>query len=79
MVVMIGGSEGREDTLTASALAAVGYPPLALGYFEEPGLPQCLCNISLGNALGGSQQADALADEQSWVRMIEFINDPWQR
>jgi dienelactone hydrolase len=232
VVVVIGGSGGGEDTLTASALAATGYPALALGYFNEPGLPQCLCNIplqyfaravrwlrtqpvargrplvlygvsrggegalliaayepdlfnaviasspsadvngaiggsagtegaawtwqgkpllagteipvsrirvplligdggqdavwdssasatlvmselsaahdpapyanlyypdaghaflgtppyfpydgfgGLGNALGGSQQADALADEQSWARMIDFINDPWQR
>jgi dienelactone hydrolase len=46
-VVVIGGSEGGEDRFTASALAAVGYPAMALGYFGEPGLPSCLCNIPL--------------------------------
>ena len=46
-VVVIGGSEGGEPTLQASALAAIGYPALALGYFAEPGLPKCLCDIPL--------------------------------
>jgi acyl-CoA thioester hydrolase/bile acid acetyltransferase-like protein/bile acid acyltransferase/acyl-CoA thioester hydrolase-like protein len=46
-VVVIGGSNGGEDTLTAAALAATGYPALALGYFKEPGLPSCLCDIPL--------------------------------
>lgn len=46
-VVVIGGSEGGEPTLQASALAAAGYPALALGYFAEPGLPKCLCDIPL--------------------------------
>lgn len=46
-VVLIGGSEGGEDTFTAAALAMDGYPALALGYFKEPGLPQCLCAIPL--------------------------------
>jgi hypothetical protein len=46
-VVVIGGSEGGELTLTAGALAMAGYPALALGYFKEPGLPQCLCSIPL--------------------------------
>jgi dienelactone hydrolase len=46
-VVVIGGSQGGEDTLTAAALAMAGYPALALGYFKEPGLPQCLCAIPL--------------------------------
>ena len=46
-VVVIGGSDGGEDTFTAAALAMDGYPALALGYFEEPGLPQCLCAIPL--------------------------------
>jgi dienelactone hydrolase len=46
-VVVIGGSEGGEDTLTAGALAMAGYPALALAYFQEPGLPQCLCAIPL--------------------------------
>jgi len=30
-----------------------------------------------GDFMGGSQQANALAMERSWARMIEFINDPW--
>jgi dienelactone hydrolase len=46
-VVVIGGSGGGEDTLTAGALAMAGYPALALAYFKEPGLPQCLCAIPL--------------------------------
>jgi dienelactone hydrolase len=46
-VVVIGGSEGGEDTLTAGALATLGYPAMALGYFGEPGLPHCLCDIPL--------------------------------
>jgi dienelactone hydrolase len=46
-VVVLGGSEGGEDTLTAAALAMDGYPALALGYFKEPGLPHCLCAIPL--------------------------------
>jgi len=46
-IVVIGGSEGGEDVLAVSALAADGYPVLALGYFGEPGLPQCLCGIPL--------------------------------
>lgn len=47
-VVVIGGSGGGEDILTAQALAMTGYPALALGYFQEPGLPKCLCDIPLG-------------------------------
>lgn len=35
-----------EDARTAS-LALNGYPALALAYFQEPGLPQCLCAIPL--------------------------------
>jgi dienelactone hydrolase len=46
-VVVIGGSDGGEDAFTAAALAMDGYPALALGYFKEPGLPQCLCAIPL--------------------------------
>jgi dienelactone hydrolase len=46
-VVVIGGSEGGEPALTAAALSMAGYPALALGYFKEPGLPQCLCDIPL--------------------------------
>jgi dienelactone hydrolase len=46
-IVVIGGSEGGEDRFTANALATIGYPALALGYFDEPGLPPCLCDIPL--------------------------------
>lgn len=46
-VVVLGGSSGGEDTLTAAALAMDGYPAMALGYFNEPGLPRCLCAIPL--------------------------------
>jgi dienelactone hydrolase len=46
-VVVMSGSSGGEDTFTAAALAMDGYPALALGYFKEPGLPQCLCAIPL--------------------------------
>lgn len=46
-VIFISGSSGGEDTTAAAALAMVGYPALALGYFKEPGLPQCLCGIPL--------------------------------
>lgn len=47
VVVVLGGSEGGELTLTAGALALTGFPALALGYFQEPGLPRCLCSIPL--------------------------------
>jgi len=47
VVVVIGGSEGGELTLTANGLALVGFPALALAYFGEPGLPRCLCSIPL--------------------------------
>jgi len=47
VVVVIGGSEGGELTLTADGLALAGFPALALGYFQEPGLPRCLCSIPL--------------------------------
>ena len=47
VVVVLGGSEGGYDAVPAAALAMAGYPALALGYFDEPGLPQCLCSIPL--------------------------------
>ena len=47
VVVVLGGSEGGEEIWTAGALALVGFPVLALGYFAEPGLPSCLCSIPL--------------------------------
>jgi hypothetical protein len=46
-VVVLGGSGGDEDVLPALGLAMSGYPALALAYFGEPGLPQCLCSIPL--------------------------------
>jgi len=46
-VVVLGGAEGGYDAVPAAALAMAGYPALALGYFDEPGLPQCLCSIPL--------------------------------
>jgi dienelactone hydrolase len=46
-VVVLGGSEGGYDAAPAAALAMAGYPALALAYFDEPGLPQCLCSIPL--------------------------------
>ncbi len=47
VVVLIGGSEGGEETFPAEGLALIGFPALALGYFQEPGLPRCLCSIPL--------------------------------
>lgn len=29
--------------------------------------------------VGGTRQANALAAEQSWAKMISFLNDPWRR
>ena len=46
-VVVLGGAEGGYDAVPAAALAMSGYPALALAYFGEPGLPQCLCSIPL--------------------------------
>jgi dienelactone hydrolase len=46
-VVVLGGAEGGEDAAVAAGLAMAGYPALALAYFNEPGLPQCLCSIPL--------------------------------
>ena len=46
-VVVLGGAEGGYDDLPALGLAMSGYPALALAYFDEPGLPQCLCSIPL--------------------------------
>jgi dienelactone hydrolase len=46
-VVVLGGSGGGYDAAPAVGLAMSGYPALALAYFAEPGLPQCLCSIPL--------------------------------
>jgi dienelactone hydrolase len=45
-VVVLGGAAGT-DAVPALGLAMSGYPALALAYFAEPGLPQCLCSIPL--------------------------------
>jgi hypothetical protein len=49
VVAVLGGGEGGEVTgdVIGDALALAGYPALSLGYFLEPGLPQCLCRIPL--------------------------------
>jgi dienelactone hydrolase len=47
-LIVIGGSEGGISGIQEAALlAAHGHPALALGYFDEPGLPQRLGNIPL--------------------------------
>jgi dienelactone hydrolase len=72
-IVVIGGSEGGEQTLIADALALAGYPALALGYFKEPGLPQCLCGIPLeyfARAVGWLRAQSAARD-----RPVVLIGD----
>jgi len=46
-VIVLGGGGGGYEVLPALGLALAGYPALALAYFGEPGLPQCLCSIPL--------------------------------
>jgi len=46
-VVVLPGSTGLEDRATAEGLAMSGYPALSLGYYNQPGLPQCECSIPL--------------------------------
>lgn len=46
-VLVLGGSEGGRDALTAASLAVEGYPALALAYFGEPGLPRTLRRVPL--------------------------------
>ena len=47
-VIAIGGSEGGISTVDqAAAIAAHGYPALALGYFRGPGLPHDLRRVPL--------------------------------
>jgi dienelactone hydrolase len=47
-VLAFGGSEGGDSAVTEAALlASHGYPCLALGYFDMPGLPQTLGNVPL--------------------------------
>ena len=46
-VVVIGGYPGDEDIPVAQGLALSGYPALAVGYFNLPGLPKCQCATPL--------------------------------
>ena len=46
-VVVLGGYPGGEDIPVALGLAMSGYPALAVGYFDQPGLPQCQCSTPL--------------------------------
>ena len=47
-VLLLGGSEGGiPSPLISAALAAQGYPVLALAYFKAPGLPSTLSRIPL--------------------------------
>lgn len=47
-VLAFGGSEGGDSAVSEAALlASHGYPCLALGYFNMPGLPTALHNIPL--------------------------------
>ncbi|MBV9093499.1 MAG: dienelactone hydrolase family protein [Streptosporangiaceae bacterium] len=49
--------------------AFLGEPP----YFPYSGYG------TRGNPFGGTRQANAQAAEQSWAKMINFLNDPWAR
>jgi dienelactone hydrolase len=57
-VVVLGGAGGGYEVAPALGLAMSGYPALALAYFDEPGLPQCLCSIPL----------DYFARAVAWLR-----------
>jgi dienelactone hydrolase len=48
-ILAIGGSDGGNSSLSlvSGALAAHGYPVLAIAYFKKPGLPQSLSRIPL--------------------------------
>lgn len=46
-VMALGGSDGGVPVDQAAAFAAHGYPALALGYFQAPGLPRTLTRIPL--------------------------------
>ncbi len=46
-IVVIGGSDGGLPIFQATALAAAGYPALAVAYFKYPGLPPTLAHIPL--------------------------------
>jgi alpha-beta hydrolase superfamily lysophospholipase len=46
-VLVLGGAEGGIPNELAEAVAALGYPVLALAYFNAPGLPEALEHIPL--------------------------------
>jgi dienelactone hydrolase len=46
-VVVLGGYPTDVDNVVAEGLAMSGYPALAVGYFDQPGLPQCQCSTPL--------------------------------
>jgi dienelactone hydrolase len=46
-VVVLGGYPTDVDNVVAEGLAMSGYPALAVGYFGQPGLPECQCSTPL--------------------------------
>ncbi len=46
-VVVLGGYPADVDNAVAEGLAMSGYPALAVGYFDQPGLPKCQCSTPL--------------------------------
>ena len=44
-VLLLSGSDGTVPAADAALLASHGYPALALGYFNQPGVPKALQNI----------------------------------
>jgi dienelactone hydrolase len=46
-VVVLGGYPTDVDSVVAEGLAMSGYPALAVGYFDQPGLPKCQCSTPL--------------------------------
>jgi dienelactone hydrolase len=47
VVVVLGGYPGGEDIAVAFGLAMSGYPALAVGYYDQSGLPRCQCSTPL--------------------------------
>jgi dienelactone hydrolase len=63
------------DSGDRAPYANLYYPGAGHGFFgTPPGIPYSDYG-GLGNLLGGSEQANALATEQFWTKMIEFINN----
>jgi hypothetical protein len=46
------------------------------GYGAERALR---CRGANGHLIGGTQAANAQAEERSWVQVIAFIDNPWRR